>query len=53
MHRQAEKFGAEFQYGEVQGFEVKNGYYSLNVDGELINESLRLVSPVVFTMLRA
>jgi thioredoxin reductase (NADPH) len=36
MHRQAEKFGAEFRYGEVQGFETEDGYYRLDVDGEWI-----------------
>ena len=36
MHRQAEKFGAEFKYAEVQEFEPVNGHYRLNVDGESI-----------------
>jgi thioredoxin reductase (NADPH) len=36
MHRQAEKFGAVFEYGEVQGFEAVNGNYRLHVDGEPI-----------------
>ena len=36
MHRQAEKFGAEFKYAEVQEFESVNGHYRLNVDGESI-----------------
>jgi len=36
MHRQAEKFGAEFRYAEVQGFETKDGHYRLDIDGEWI-----------------
>src|SRR5271166_5193198 len=34
MHRQAEKFGAEFRYAEVRGFEIRDSYYSLDIDGE-------------------
>ena len=37
MHRQAEKFGAEFKYAEVREFEPVNGHYRLNVDGESID----------------
>ena len=37
MHRQAEKFGAEFRYAEVEGFDTKDGYYRLYVDGEWID----------------
>src|SRR4029077_18427588 len=37
MHRQAEKFGAEFKYAEVREFESVNGHYRLNVDGESID----------------
>src|ERR1700756_4532019 len=36
MHRQAEKFGAQFRYAEVQGFESRNGHYALDVDGKWI-----------------
>ncbi|MBV8378036.1 MAG: thioredoxin-disulfide reductase [Verrucomicrobia bacterium] len=36
MHRQAEKFGAEFKYAEVQGFEPVDGRYRLQMDGESI-----------------
>ncbi|MBV8142719.1 MAG: thioredoxin-disulfide reductase [Verrucomicrobia bacterium] len=36
MHRQAEKFGAEFKYAEVQGIEPVDGRYRLQVDGESI-----------------
>jgi thioredoxin reductase (NADPH) len=36
MHRQAEKFGAEFKYAELQKFEPIDGHYRLNVDGESI-----------------
>jgi len=38
MHRQAEKFGAEFKYAEVSAFEPLNGHYRLQVDGEPIDE---------------
>jgi len=37
MHRQAEKFGAGFRYAEVDGFDTKDGYYRLYVDGEWID----------------
>ena len=37
MHRQAEKFGADFLYGEVQGFEAVDGHYRLYVDGEPVD----------------
>src|ERR1700747_276350 len=33
MHRQAEKFGAEFKYAEVHSFEPVNGPYRLNIVG--------------------
>jgi thioredoxin reductase (NADPH) len=36
MHRQAEKFGAEFRYVAVQGFESVDGHYRLEVEGESI-----------------
>ena len=31
MHRQAEKFGAEFRYAEVRGFEARKSHYSLEM----------------------
>ena len=37
MHRQAEKFGAVFVYGELQGFEAVDGHYRLYVDGEPVD----------------
>ena len=37
MHRQAERFGAKFRYAKVREFEVRDGYYSLDVDGEWID----------------
>src|SRR6202007_831069 len=37
MHRQAEKFGAEFRYAAVQGFEAVDGHYRLEVEGESID----------------
>jgi thioredoxin reductase (NADPH) len=37
MHRQAEKFGAVFVYGEVQGLEAVDGHYRLYVDGEPVD----------------
>src|ERR1700733_5766416 len=33
MHRQAEKFGAEFKYAELHDFEAINSHYRLNIDG--------------------
>jgi thioredoxin reductase (NADPH) len=45
MHQQAEKFGARFQYSEVQGFEQVNGHYRLNVDGDSLDaESVIIAS---------
>jgi thioredoxin reductase (NADPH) len=44
MHRQAEKFGAEFRYAEVQGFETRDNYYSLDVDGEWIDASAVIIA---------
>jgi thioredoxin reductase (NADPH) len=32
MQRQAEKFGARFQYAQVTEFEIRDGYYRLKVD---------------------
>jgi thioredoxin reductase (NADPH) len=32
MHRQAEKFGAQFRYAEVHGFETRNGHYAVEID---------------------
>src|ERR1700760_2773651 len=37
MHRQAEKFGAEFKYAEASAFEPLTGHYRLQVDGEPID----------------
>jgi thioredoxin reductase (NADPH) len=37
MHRQAEKFGAEFKYAAVRGFEPVDGCYRLDVEGESID----------------
>jgi thioredoxin reductase (NADPH) len=34
MHQQAEKFGARFQYAEVEDFEPGKSYHRLKVDGE-------------------
>src|ERR1700722_15859132 len=34
MHRQAEKFGAEFKYAEVSAWEPLNAHYRPHVDGE-------------------
>src|ERR1700739_20065 len=34
MHRQAEKFGAEFKYAAVRGFEPVDGHYRLDIEGE-------------------
>jgi thioredoxin reductase (NADPH) len=32
MQRQADKFGARFQYAQVSEFEIRDGYYRLKVD---------------------
>src|ERR1700751_2034883 len=37
MHRQAEKFGAVFVYGEGQGPEAVGGHYRLYVDGDPVD----------------
>src|ERR1700751_1393161 len=34
MHRQAEKFGAEFRYAEVDEFEPGTNLHRLKIDGE-------------------
>lgn len=44
MHRQAEKFGAEFRYAEVHGFETKDGYYRLDIDGEWIEAQAVIIA---------
>ena len=44
MHRQAEKFGAQFRYGEVHGFESLNGHYSVDVDGEWIETQTLIIA---------
>ena len=44
MHRQAEKFGAEFKYAEVQEFEPLNGHYRLKVDGESIDSQSVIIA---------
>src|SRR6201997_5434100 len=44
MHRQAEKFGAEFKYAEVREFESVNGQYRLNVDGESIDSQSVIIA---------
>jgi thioredoxin reductase (NADPH) len=44
MHRQAEKFGAEFRYAEVRGFETRDSYYSLDIDGEWIDASSVIIA---------
>jgi len=36
MHRQAEKFGAQFRYAEVHGFVARNGHYALDLDGDWV-----------------
>src|SRR5260370_35304384 len=44
MHRQGEKFGAEFRYAEVRGFENRDSYYSLDIDGEWIDASSVIIA---------
>jgi len=44
MHRQAEKFGAQFRYGEVLGFESKDGNYTVDVDGEWIETKTLIIA---------
>jgi thioredoxin reductase (NADPH) len=36
MHKQAEKFGARFQYAELEEFEPAKRYHRLKIDGEWI-----------------
>jgi len=44
MHRQAEKFGAQFRYAEVHGFESKDGRYTVDVDGEWIQTKTLIIA---------
>src|ERR1700737_2652354 len=44
MHRQAEKFGAEFRYAEVRGLEIRDSYYMLTVDGESIESQSLIIA---------
>jgi len=44
MHRQAEKFGAQFRYAEVHGFESKDSHYTVDVDGEWIETKTLIVA---------
>jgi thioredoxin reductase (NADPH) len=44
MHRQAEKFGAEFKYAELQAFEPLNDYYRLDIDGESIETQAVIIA---------
>src|SRR5580700_2760790 len=44
MHRQAEKFGAEFKYAEVQEFEPGTDYQRLKVDGEWLEAKSVIVA---------
>lgn len=44
MQRQAEKFGARFKYAAVTEFEVKDGYYSLQIDEEWIDAKAVIIA---------
>src|SRR5260221_3650502 len=44
MHRQAEKFGARFQYAEVDEFEPGTDYHRLKVDGEWLEAKSVIVA---------
>jgi thioredoxin reductase (NADPH) len=44
MHRQAEKFGAEFRYAEVQEFKPVDGHYRLTIDGETIDTQAVIIA---------
>src|ERR1700730_15602484 len=44
MHRQAEKFGAEFKYAELQAFEPMNDHYRLDIDGESIEAQAVIIA---------
>ena len=44
MHRQAEKFGAQFRYAEVHGLEQKDGHYTVDVDGEWIETQTLIIA---------
>src|SRR4029077_4267447 len=44
MHRQAEKFGAQFRYAEVHGLESKDSHYTVDVDGEWIETKTLIIA---------
>src|SRR6202045_46807 len=44
MHRQAEKFGAQFRYAEVRGLEPLDDHYRLAIDGEAIEAQAVIIS---------
>jgi thioredoxin reductase (NADPH) len=44
MHRQAEKFGAQFRYAELHGFESKDSHYAVDVDGEWIETKTLIIA---------
>ena len=44
MHKQAEKFGARFQYGTVQTYETNNGVHRLCVDNQWLEAKSIIVA---------
>src|SRR5258708_25943419 len=44
MQRQAEKFGAKFQYAQVSEFEIRDGYYRLKVDEAWIDARAGIIA---------
>jgi thioredoxin reductase (NADPH) len=44
MHAQAERFGAQFRYAEVQGFESRNGHYALQVDSDWLETQTVIIA---------
>jgi thioredoxin reductase (NADPH) len=44
MHRQAEKFGARFQYAEVEDYEEADGYHRLKVDGKWLESEAVIIA---------
>lgn len=44
MHQQAERFGARFQFGTVEAFEVVDGVKRLKVDGEWLETKALIIA---------
>src|SRR6202795_812981 len=44
MHQQAEKFGARFEYAELQGFDTVNNHYRLDIEGKTVETQSIIVA---------